>query len=87
MKSELYKRMDRFDSVMCEYQRANRRTVDYISERVGCDPSSLWRYRNREDSFQKMPYCVLCGCLRLANVSNSDLRYICGLPTGTAYEK
>ena len=30
----------------------------------------------------KMPMNVATGCLKLANVSNDDLRYILGLPTG-----
>ena len=61
------KRMDRFDAVIHEYLRSNRKTVEELAMRVGCDPSSLWRYD------------IVAGCLRLANVSNENLRYILGL--------
>ena len=73
------KRMDRFDAVVHEYLRANKKSIEYVAEKVGCNPSSLWRYRNRVEAFQKMPFEILCGCLRLAHVTNEDLRYICGL--------
>lgn len=81
------KRMDRLDSIIHEYLRANRKTVDYLSEKVGCAPSTLWRYSRREDSFRKMPLVILAGICRMANVSNEDLRYILGLPTGKADEE
>lgn len=76
------RRMDRFDAVVAEYLRSNRKTVEYLSKSVGCDPSSLWRYRRKEEYFKKAPLDVVCGCLRMANVSNENLRYILGLPTG-----
>ena len=76
------RRMDRFDSVVAEYIRANRKTVEYVAQKAGCDPSSLWRYRRKEEYFQKAPFEVVCTCLRLANVSNENLRYICGLSSG-----
>lgn len=75
----LGKRMDRFDAVVKEYLRANRKTIEYLAEHVGCNPSSLWRYRNQAASFQKAPFDVICACLRLANASNETIRYICGL--------
>ncbi len=75
-------RMDRFDAIVCEYCRKYRKTVDDVTERVGCSPASLWRYRTQTDSFRKIPLYVLAGCLRLANVSNQDLRFILGLPVG-----
>lgn len=78
----VHKRMDRFDAVVAEYIRSNRKTVEYVAQMVGCDPSSLWRYRRREEYFQKAPFEIICTCLRLANVSNENLRYICGLSTG-----
>lgn len=80
---KLAKRMDRFDSVVHEYLRSTRKSVEYLSEKIGCDPSSLWRYRNRTESFEKMPLETFCGCMRVANISNENLRYILGLPTGT----
>ena len=81
------KRMDRLDAIIHEYLRANRKTVDYLSEKVGCAPSTLWRYSRREACFRKMPLDILAGVCRMANVSNEDLRYILGLPTGKADEE
>ena len=78
------KRMDRLDAIIHEYLRANRKTLDYLSEKVGCAPSTLWKYSRREDSFRKMPLDILGGICRMANVSNDDLRYILGLPRGKA---
>ena len=82
----LRKRMDRFDSVVNEYLRATRFTVDELSLRVGCDPSTLWRYRRKPEYFLKAPMGIVSTCLRLANVSNEDLRIIMGLPTGRGNE-
>lgn len=76
------KRMDRFDAIVSEYIRANRKSVEYVAQIAGCDPSSLWRYRRRVEYFRKAPLDIVCTCLRLANVSNENLRYICGLPVG-----
>jgi len=76
------KRMDRFDAVVHEYLRSNRKTVDELAQRVGCDPSSLWRYRRKVEYFRKAPLDIIAGCLKLANVSNENLRYILGLPLG-----
>ena len=83
---DLERRMDRFDSIVCEYLRSSRKTVEYLAEKVGCDPSSLWRYRRRPLYFKQTPLSVLSGCLRMANTSNEDIRYILGLPTGKADE-
>ncbi len=80
------KRMDRLDAIIHEYLRSQRKTMDYISEKIGCAPSSLWRYSRRIEYFQKMPLEILGGVCRYANVSNEDLRYILGLPTGKADE-
>ena len=76
---KLLKRMDRFDSVVHEYLRSTRSTVETLSERVGIDPSTLWRYRRQAAHFKKAPFDVICTILRLADVSNETLRYICGL--------
>lgn len=78
------KRMDRLDSVIHEYLRANRKTVEYLSAKLGCAPSTLWRYSRKEAYFRKMPLDILGGICRMANVSNDDLRYILGLPRGKA---
>lgn len=84
--AEWNKQRDRFDAVVNEYLRANRKTVAYLAERAGCNTSSLWRYRNKDLGFRKMPFEVFCTCMRQANVSNDDLRRIIGLPTGTRDE-
>lgn len=76
---KIRKRMDRFDSVVHEYLRANRKTVEELCLKIGCDPSSLWRYRRKVECFKKAPLNVVASCLRLANVSNENLRYILGL--------
>ena len=80
------KRMDRFDQMVNEYLRSNRKSLEYLSSKVGCDPSSLWRYRRRVDYFCKAPLNVIAGCMRMANASNDDIRYILGLPTGKTNE-
>ena len=77
---KLRKRMDRFDSIIHEYLRSNRKTIEELSDRIGCDPSSLWRYRRKIEYFQKAPFDLVCTCLRLAQVSNENLRYIMDLP-------
>lgn len=76
---KLRKRMDRFDSVVHEYLRANRKTVEELAVKAGCDPSSLWRYRRKIEYFRKAPLEVVATCLRVANVSNENLRYILGI--------
>lgn len=76
---KIRKRMDRFDSVVHEYLRSNRKTVEELCQKLGCDPSSLWRYRRKIEYFRKAPLDVIATCLRLANVSNDNLRYILGL--------
>lgn len=77
---KLRKRMDRFDSIIHEYLRSNQKTIEELSDRIGCDPSSLWRYRRKIEYFQKAPFDLICTCLRLAQVSNENLRYIMDLP-------
>lgn len=80
--TEIEKRMDRFDSMVTEYLRSNRKTVEYLAEKVGCDPSSLWRYRRKPGYFVRMPMEILAGCMKTANASNETIRVILGLPTG-----
>ena len=79
---KLRQRMDRFDSMICEYCRHYRKSVESVAERVGCSTASLWRYRTQVESFRKAPLDIVSVCLRLSNVSNEDLRFIMGLPTG-----
>lgn len=82
----LEKRMDRFDSIIHEYCRHYRKSVESLAEKVGCSTASLWRYRTQVDSFKKAPFDIICKCLKIANVSNENLRYILGLPTGKTNE-
>lgn len=84
--NDLEKRMDRFDSMVHEYLRSNRKTVEYLAQKVGCDPSSLWRYRRKAEYFRKIPLDILGGCFRMSNASNETIRYILGLQTGKANE-
>lgn len=76
---QLRKRMDRFDSIIHEYLRSNHVTVEKLSEKAGCDPSTLWRYRKKPECFERAPISVIGNCLRIANVNNDNLRYILGL--------
>ena len=76
---KLVKRMDRFDSVVNEYLRANHYTTSDLAFQLGIDPSTLWRYRKRPEYFAKAPFDVVSNALRLANCNNETLRYICGL--------
>lgn len=85
--NEIEKKMDRFDSVVHEYLRSRKKTVEYLAKQIGCDPSSLWRYRKKVEYFKRMPLCILADCFRYANVSNEDIRYILGLPMGKSDEK
>jgi len=79
---KLRQRMDRFDAVLCEYCRKYRKSVEQVAQKVGCSTASLWRYRTQVESFRKAPLDVVANCLKLTNVSNQDLRFILGLPTG-----
>ena len=81
------RRMDRFDSIVNEYCRYYRKSVEYVAKKVGCSTSSLWRYRTQVSAFRKAPLDIVAGCLRLANASNEDLRYILGLPTGKTEDR
>ena len=84
--NDLEKRMDRFDSVVHEYLRSTRKTAEYLSEKIGCAPSTLWRYTRRPEYFRKVPLETAGAIFRMVNISNEDLRYILGLPTGKSNE-
>jgi len=75
----LVKRMDRFDSVVNEYLRVNHYTTADLAFQLGINTSTLWRYRNHAESFEKAPFGVITKALSLANCSTELLRYICGL--------
>ena len=77
-----YKRMDRLDAIVNEYLRANHKTQEELAERIGVSTTSIWRYRKRVDFFRKAPLDTIAALFRYANISNNDLRYILGLPTG-----
>ena len=81
---QLQKRMDRYDAIVHEFLRSHRKTTIYFSEKIGCDQSSLWRYRRELRAFCKMPMQILSESFRLMNTSNEDMRFILGLPTGKA---
>ena len=80
--SNLEKRMDRYDAVINEWLRANKKTVEYLCDKIGTSPTSMWRYRTTIRGFMKMPMDILSTSLRYVNVSNDDLRIILGLPNG-----
>lgn len=87
---ELYlrydRRMDRFDALLCEYQRANHVKAEKLCEKLGLSRSTLWRYRTNEEAFRQMPNDILAICFRLTNASNETIRYILGLPNGKTNE-
>lgn len=76
---KLAKRMDRFDAVINEYLRAHDYTTSDLAFQLGINCSTLWRYRNRVDSFEKAPFGVITQALTLANCPSETLRYICGM--------
>mgnify|MGYP007069926484 CR=1 FL=1 len=76
---KLAKRMDRFDAVVNEYLRANNYTTSDLAFQLGTTTTSLWRYRNKVDSFEKAPFEVVTHALALANCPSETLRFICGM--------
>lgn len=72
------RRMDRFDSVVTEYLRSSNTTAGELAFYVGIDVSTLWRWRNKPESFRKAPFITVADILRLAKCTNENLRYICG---------
>lgn len=76
---KLAKRMDRFDSVVNEYLRANHYTTSDLAFQLGISTSTLWRYRTQVDYFEKAPFYIITKAMHLANCSNDVLRYICGM--------
>ena len=75
----LKRRMERFDTVVYDYLRRSHKTVVELAKIAGCAPSSLWRFRRKPEDFQKAPFEVICTCLRLANASSENVRFIIGL--------
>ena len=78
-REKMVRRMDKFDSVVNEYLRANRYTTDDLSLKLGINKSTLWRYRKQVNYFEKAPFGVITKALRLANCPSDVLRYICGI--------
>ena len=76
---KLAKRMDRFDAVVNEYLRAHHYTTSDLAFQLVINCSTLWRYRNRVEAFEKAPFGVITQALRLANCTSETLRYICGM--------
>ena len=54
---------------------------------IGTAIKYLWRYRKKPEYFERAPLDVMTNCFRIINVSNENLRYILGLPTGKSDEK
>ena len=80
------KRMDKFDALICEYQRANGVKTEKLCDKIGVSRSTLWRYRKNVEAFKQMPSDILAICFRLTNANNETIRYILGLPTGKSDE-
>lgn len=76
---KLAKRMDRFDSVVTEFLRSSGYTTDELAMKLGVNKSSLWRYRKQPYAFGRAPFVVITKAMRLAQISNETMRYICGL--------
>lgn len=76
---KLAKRMDKFDSIITEYLRSSGYSTDELAMKLGVNKSSLWRYRKQPYAFGKAPFVVVTKAMRLAQVSNETMRYICGL--------
>lgn len=80
--SDPEKRMDRYDAVINEWLRANKKSAEYFCDKIGTSQTSMWRYRTTVHGFMKMPMDIFSESLKYVNISNSDLRIILGLPTG-----
>lgn len=78
-KALVEKRMDKFDSVVTEYLRATGFTTSDLSYELGIDPSTLWRYRKRVDSFEQAPFVIITNVLQLAKCTTETLRFVCGM--------
>lgn len=76
---KLAKRMDRFDAVINAYLRAHNYTTSDLAFQLGINCSTLWRYRNKVDSFEKAPFEVITHALALDNCPSETLRFICGM--------
>ena len=76
---KLIKRTDKFDSIVVDYCRKYPVTMEDLAKRLGCNATTLWRYRKDPLYFQKARFDVVCRMMRMANVSNEMLRYICGM--------
>lgn len=74
------KRRDKFDQVVHEYIRRHpNETVESVAKKLGCNPSSLWRYRKQTDSFRKAPFDTICKMLIIAKVTKETLNLIIGI--------
>ena len=75
---KLIKRTDKFDSIVVDYCRKYPVTMEDLAKRLGCNATTLWRYRKNPYYFKNGKIDVICRMLRMANVSRGTLRYICG---------
>lgn len=76
---QLLKRMDKFDSIVCEYLRSTNFTTSDLAYELGIDTSTLWRYRKKVDSFALAPFVIVTRVCQLAKCTTETLRYICGM--------
>ncbi len=77
-RAKLERRMDRFDSVVTEYLRKNKYTINDLAFQVQINPSSLWRWRTKPQYFYVAPFGIITKILQIAGCSSESLRYICG---------
>ena len=68
---KLAKRMDKFDSIITEYLRSSGYSTDELAMKLGVNKQPY--------AFGKAPFVVVTKAMRLAQVSNETMRYICGL--------
>lgn len=81
-RDRLLRRMDKFDAVVTEYMRANRLTTSELSDILGINTSSLWRYRNKVEYFKQAPFNVITKILSMSGCNCDTLKYICGMRGG-----
>lgn len=77
--AKLARRMDKFDSIVVEYLRSSGFTIADLAYELGIDPSTLWRYRKQQASFEIAPFIIVTRVCQLAKCSTETLRYICGM--------
>lgn len=77
--AQIAKRMDKFDSIVCEYLRTTKFTTSDLAYELGIDTSTLWRYRKKPEYFSLAPFVIVTRVCQLAKCTTETLRYICGM--------